>query len=72
MVELVGADDEVRRQEVYVGGSAAAVCSTETLGLRLVEAKQILASLQHHVVQAEAEEYCQARRRFPRCERRCH
>ena len=67
VVELAGADGEVRRHEVYVGGNTAAVCSAETLGLRLAEAKQILAALQHHVVQAQAEEYCQARRRCPRC-----
>lgn len=56
VVELAGADGEVRRHEVYVGGNTAAVCSAETLGLRLAEAKQILAALQHHVVQAQAEE----------------
>ncbi len=52
VVELAGTDGKVRRQEVYAGGSAAAVCSAETLGLQLAEAKWILAALQHHVVQA--------------------
>ena len=41
--------------------------SAATLGLSLAEAKSVLAGLQRHLVQAQAEEHCQVRRRCPRC-----
>ena len=36
-------------------------------GVSLEEAESVLASLQHHLVQTQAEEHCQIRRRCPRC-----
>jgi hypothetical protein len=53
--------------EVHVGGNATPGCSAATLGLSLAEAKSVLAGLQRHLVQAQAEEHCQVRRRCPRC-----
>src|SRR3954454_16231973 len=67
MVELGGADGSVQTLEVHVGGCLSAACSAETLGLTQAQAKQLLAELQRHLVQAQTEEYCQSRRRCPRC-----
>jgi hypothetical protein len=53
--------------EVHVGGNATPGGSAEALGLSLAEAKSILAGLQRHLVQTQAEEHCQVRRRCPRC-----
>ena len=67
MVELSGADGSVQTLEVHDGGCLPAVCSAETLGLTQAQAKQLLAELQRHLVQAQTEEYCRSRRRCPRC-----
>ena len=67
MVELSGAVGAKQVHEVHAGGSATPGCSAATLGLSLAEAKAILAGLQRHLVQAQAEEHCQVRRRCPRC-----
>jgi hypothetical protein len=67
MVELSGAFGSQQVHEVHVGGSATPGCSAATLGLSLAEAKAVLAGLQRHLVQAQAEEHCQVRRRCPRC-----
>src|ERR1700693_6216366 len=66
-VELSGAVGAKQVHEVHAGGSATDGCSAATLGLSLAEAKAILAGLQRHLVQAQAEEHCQVRRRCPRC-----
>ena len=67
MVELSGADGSVQTHEVHIGGCLPHACSAETLGLTQAQAKQLLAELQRHLVQAQTEEYCQSRRRCPRC-----
>lgn len=67
MVELTGADGSVGVHEVYIGDCPAAVCSPETLGVNQAQAKDILAGVQLHLVQAQVEEYCESRRRCPRC-----
>ena len=67
MLELSGAFGGKQMHEVHVGVSATPGCSAATLGLSLAEAKAVLAGLQHHLVQAQAEEHCQVRRRCPRC-----
>jgi hypothetical protein len=67
MVELTGADGSMQTHEAYAGGCPPTACSTDTLGLTLAEAKQVLAKLQCHLVQAQTEEYCQSRRRCQRC-----
>ena len=67
VVELSGAAGAIRVHEVHTGGSTMPGCSASALGLSLVEAKAILAGLQRHLVQAQTEEHCQARRRCPRC-----
>lgn len=66
MVELSGAIGASQVLEVHAGGSATA-CTATTLGLSLAEAKLVLAGLQRHLVQAQAEEHCRLRRRCPRC-----
>src|SRR3954452_3867895 len=50
-----------------MSGCLSAACSAETLGLTQAQAKQLLAELQRHLVQAQTEEHCQSRRRCPRC-----
>src|SRR4051794_2719560 len=67
MMELSSADGSVQTCEVPVGGCLPAACSAETLGLTQAQAKQLLAALQRHLVQGQTEEYCQSRRRCPRC-----
>jgi len=71
MVELSEADGSVQTHEVHVGGCIPAACSAETLGLLRAQAKQLLAELQRHLVQAQTEEYCRSRRRCPRCGAQC-
>ena len=66
MVGPSGAIGASQALEVHAGSSATA-CSATTLGLSLAEAKLILAGLQRHLAQAQAEEHCQLRRRCSRC-----
>ena len=51
--------------EVHVGGNARPGCSAATLGLSLAEAESVLAGLQRHLVQVQAEEHCQVRATLP-------
>ena len=51
--------------EVHVGGNATPGCSAATLRLSLAEAKSVLAGLQRHLVQAQAEEHCQVQATLP-------
>jgi hypothetical protein len=67
MAELSGADGSMQTHEVHVGGCIPAACSADTLGLTQAQAKQLLAELQRHLVQAQTEEYCRSQRRCPRC-----
>jgi hypothetical protein len=67
IVELSSAVGAKQVHEVYVGGNATPGCSAEALGLSLAEAKSVLAGPQRHLVQTQAEEHCQVRRRCPRC-----
>jgi hypothetical protein len=67
MVEVSGAVGAKQMHEVHAGGSATPGCSAATVGLSLAEAKAVLAGLQRRLVQAQAEERCQVRRRCPRC-----
>jgi hypothetical protein len=67
MVELAGADGGVEVHEVSVGGYTTTTCSPDTLGLTLAAGKETLAGLQRHLVQAQAEQHCQSRRRCQRC-----
>jgi hypothetical protein len=67
VVELSGAVGVIQVHEVHAGGSTIPGCSAPALGLSLAEAKMVLAGLQRHLVQAQTEEHCQARRRCPRC-----
>jgi hypothetical protein len=68
IVELVGTEGTVQLQEVSVGGSATGECSVETLGLTMTEGKMTLAGLQHHLIQAQAEEHCRSRRHCDYCD----
>ena len=67
VVELSGEVGVIQVHEVHSGGSTVAGCSAAMLGLTLAEAKAVPGSLQRHLVQAQTEEHCQARRRCPRC-----
>ena len=67
VVEVSGAVSAKQVHEVHAGGSATLGCSAATVGLSLAEAKAVLAGLQRHLVQAQAAEHTQVRRRCPRC-----
>jgi hypothetical protein len=67
MVELSDAIGASQVLEVHAGGGSTPGCSSTTVGLSLAEAKLVLVGLQRHLVQAQAEEHCQLRRRCPRC-----
>jgi len=67
MVELAGVEGPAQVYEISAGGSAAAECAAETLGLSVAEGKMTLAGLQRHLVQAQAEEHCRSRRRCDHC-----
>jgi hypothetical protein len=67
MVELGGAEGTVQVHEVSAGGCTKAEYSAETLGLTVAEGKMTLAGLQRHLVQAQAEQHCQSRRRCDQC-----
>ena len=66
VLELVGADGTVGVHEVG-GRAAAGEYAPRTIGLTLAEGKRTLAALQVHLVQAQAEDHCQRRRRCQRC-----
>jgi hypothetical protein len=55
IVELSSTVGAKQVHEVHVGGNATPGCSAATLGLSLAEAKSVLAGLQRHFVQAQAE-----------------
>jgi hypothetical protein len=66
MLELVGPDGTVGVHEV--GGRAAVrEYAPRMIGLTLSEGKRVLAALQAHLVQAQAEDHCRRRRRCQRC-----
>ena len=67
IVELSSAVGATQVHEVYVGGIATPGCSAEALGLSLVEAKSVLAGLQRHLVQTQAEECESASKWDPTC-----
>jgi hypothetical protein len=66
MLELVGSDGIVGVHEV---GARAAVAeyAPRLIGLTLAEGKHLLAALQVHLVQAQAEDHSRRRRRCQRC-----
>jgi len=66
MLELVGPDGIVGVHEVG-GRSAVAEYAPQMIGLTLEEGKHLLAALQVHLVQAQAEDHCRRRRRCQRC-----
>jgi hypothetical protein len=66
MLELVGPDGIVGVHEVG-GRAAVAEYAPRLIGLTLEEGKHLLAGLQVHLVQAQAEDHCGRRRRCQRC-----
>ena len=66
-VELTGANGTIQSYELQAGNCPPAGCSPETLGLTQAQAKDLLAALQRHLVQAQTEEHCQRRRLCPLC-----
>jgi hypothetical protein len=66
VLELIGADGTVGVHEVS-GGAAVAEYVPRMIGLTLAEGKHMLAAVQHHLVQAQAEDHCRHRRRCQRC-----
>jgi hypothetical protein len=55
IVELSSTVGATHVHEVHVGGNATSRYSAATLGLSLAEAKSVLAGLQRHLVQTQAE-----------------
>ena len=66
VLELTGPDGTVGAHEVC-GRAAAAAYAPHTIGLTLEEGKHLLAALQVHLVQAQAEDHSRRRRRCQRC-----
>jgi hypothetical protein len=66
MLELVGPDGIVCVHEVC-GRAAVAEYAPQMIGLSLEEGKHLLAALQVHLVQAQAEDHSRRRRRCQRC-----
>ena len=66
-IAVPGAVGAKQVHEVHAGGSTTPGRSAGTLGLSLAEAEAVLVGLQRHLVQAQAEEHVQIRRRCPRC-----
>src|SRR5271170_3805335 len=66
VLELTGPDGTVGVHEVG-GRATVAEYATQTIGLTLEEGKHLLAALQVHLVQAQAEDHCRRRRRCQRC-----
>ena len=66
MLELVGPDGTVCVHEVG-GRAAVAEYAPRLIGLTLEEGKHLLAALQVHLVQAQAEDHCRRRRHCQRC-----
>ena len=66
MLELVGPDGIVCVHEVC-GCAAVAEYAPQMIGLTLEEGKHLLAALQVHLVQAQAEDHSRRRRRCQRC-----
>lgn len=62
MLVLVGPDGIVGAHEVG-GRAAVAECAPRLIGLTLEEGKHLLAALQLHLVQAQAEDHCRRRQR---------
>src|SRR5271157_6653275 len=62
MLELVGPDGTVGVHEVG-GRAAVAEYAPQMIGLTLEEGKHLLAALQVHLVQAQAEDHSRRRRR---------
>ena len=66
VLELTGPDGTVGVHEVG-GRAAVAEYVPQTIGLTLEEGKHLLAALQVHLVQAQAEDHSRHRRRCQRC-----
>ena len=66
MLEFVGPDGTVGVHEVG-GRAAVAEYAPQMIGLTLEEGKHLLAALQVHLVQAQAEDHSRRRRRCQRC-----
>jgi hypothetical protein len=66
VMEVIRADGAPHVHEIG-GGAAVDKYSLGTVGLALAEGKLVLAGLQHHLVQAQAEDHCCRRRRCQRC-----
>jgi hypothetical protein len=66
-----GGVDRERRHRAHApnqhGCSDTAECSASTVGLTLADGKRILADLQHHLVQAQSEDYCRQWRVCSHC-----
>jgi len=66
MLELVGPEGTIGIHEVG-GRAAVAEYAPQMIGMTLAEGKRVLAALQVHLVQAQAEDHCRRRRRCQRC-----
>jgi hypothetical protein len=70
ILELVGPDGTVGVHEVG-GRAAVAEYTPQMIGLTLEESKHLLAALQVHLVQAQAENHSCRRRRCQHCGAQC-
>jgi len=66
MLEVIGPDGIVGVHEIG-GRAAVAEYAPRLIGLTLEEGKHLLAALQVHLVQAQAEDHSRRRRRCQRC-----
>jgi hypothetical protein len=67
LFELTEASGSVQTHEMVTGSRPIDGSFPETIGLTLAEGKSILAAMQTQLVQAQADEYCQHRRKCAHC-----
>jgi hypothetical protein len=67
LFELTEASGSVRTHEMATGSRPVSGTSPETIGLTMAEGKAILATMQNQLVEAQADVYCQHRRKCAHC-----
>lgn len=66
-LELTAANGNVETRELVTSRRPTSAMSPEAVGLTLVEGKSVLAAMQTEVVQAQADGFCQHRRKCAHC-----
>jgi hypothetical protein len=67
LFELTEANGTVETQEIFAGHQPPNAISPDSIGLTLAESKSVLAAVQAKLVQAQAQEYCDLRRKCSYC-----